>query len=295
MDQLYEKLAIGGKDVYIVEAHHFVLMPWAHIRRGLETAPTLITLDHHTDTVDAFRGHRYRATKGDSDRSNAMLPELIASIDWKDDKSLLKAVSMLRHDEHIHTAFLAGIISCAFAINLSDQLPSVEEDAFSEATSRRFNQLLARMAPEPMPDRPTPPFNYARRDDGMFTISADCAIGCDNVPHDDECVVVRAGQVLESLYLDHELATANRMATCMGLASVEAEPYILDIDLDYFHSEKAITPADASTFHRLVRNAIAVTVALEPECVEELRCDDSKVTAPWLLERLKEHIDAAMK
>lgn len=44
--------------------------------------------------------------------------------------------------------------------------------------------------------------------------------------------------------------------------AVETEPYVLDIDLDYFHSEDAIEPGDAATFYRLVRNAVAVTRSL---------------------------------
>jgi hypothetical protein len=46
---------------------------------------------------------------------------------------------------------------------------------------------------------------------------------------------------------------------------VEAKPFILDID--FFHSYKAINPDDVATFHWLVRNSIVVTV---PECVQEL-------------------------
>lgn len=37
----------------------------------------------------------------------------------------------------------------------------------------------------------------------------------------------------------------------MGLAAVDVEPYILDIYLDYFHSEEAIEPTNATTFYRL--------------------------------------------
>ncbi|MGY2492015.1 UPF0489 family protein [Cupriavidus sp. CP313] len=295
MNQIYDEFSIGGKDVYIVNAHHFVLLPWAKIRRGVENAPTLITLDHHTDTMGAFRAHRSIATKGDWDEAEKMLPELIADIDWKDEQSLLRAVSKLRHDEHIHTAFLSGIISCAFAINLFDQVPSIEEDAFHEEVSRSFDLLMQGRDPGPSPNRPTPPYTYAPRGDGMFTICAECAIGCEKMPHDDDCVIARANQVLESNYLDRELATANRMASAMGLGAADSGPYILDIDLDYFHSEKAINPDDAATIYRLMRNSLAITVALEPECVKELRCEGSHIDAHLLLERLKQHIAAAMK
>jgi hypothetical protein len=84
------------------------------------------------------------------------------------------------------------------------------------------------------------------------------------------------------------------MAKAIGLSNVDAKPYILDIDLDYFHSEKSINPTDTTAFYRLIRNSVAVTIATEPECVEYLRLDGSAVTAPMLLDRLKEHIKAAM-
>ena len=63
---------------------------------------------------------------------------------------------------------------------------------------------------------------------------------------------------------------------------------------DYFHSEKSINPTDTTAFYRLIRNSVAITIATEPECVEALRLDGSNVTASMLLERLKEHIKAAM-
>ncbi len=47
------------------------------------------------------------------------------------------------------------------------------------------------------------------------------------------------------------------------MPAVEAETYILDIELEYFRSEKAIDPADPATFYRLLRNAVAVTIATE--------------------------------
>jgi hypothetical protein len=294
MSHPYDKLEICGKDVYIVSAHHFVLLPWSEIRRTVKSAPTLITLDHHTDTMVAFRGHRSIATDGNWDEAKKMLPALVDKIDWSDDRSILEAVSLLRHDEHIHAAVLSGIISLAFAINLSDRVPSIEEERYAEEISRRFALSLEGIDPGPDPEPPTPPYTYAPRSDGMFTISADCAIGCEKMPHDDECAVVRADQVLESFYLDHELATANRMANAAGLNSVEAAPYILDIDLDYFYSEKAIEPNNPVTFYRLIRNAVAITIALEPGCVRDLRCEGSTVTASSLLEGLKAHIEKAL-
>ncbi|NLP65081.1 UPF0489 family protein [Paraburkholderia sacchari] len=252
----HDLITIGGKDVYIVEAHHTVLLPWAQIRRKHADAPALVTLDHHTDTMEAFRRYRYRITKGDEDAMDAMLPGLIEAIHWEDDKAVVDAVFKLKNDEHIRTALLAGIISRAFVVNLSGE-------TWTEH-------------------------------DGIYESGALCAIDCDKRPHDDACMITHAAQVLESAYLDHELAMLNGMAQADRLPDTETAPYVLDIDLDYFHSEKSINPENPETFHRLVRNAVAVTIATEPDYVTELRCEGSDVTSASLLERMKQHIEAAM-
>jgi hypothetical protein len=100
--------------------------------------------------------------------------------------------------------------------------------------------------------------------------------------------------VLESIYLGHKLADRNAMALNDGASAAEAEPYVLDIDLDFFHSEKAIEPDVLATFYRLVHNAVAVTIATEPGYVLDCRNEGSEVTGASLLERTKQRIEAAM-
>ena len=257
----HEKINIAGKDVYIVQSHHHVLESWADLRRSLNAAPVLLTLDHHTDTYEPFYRHLYNATSGLTGDAKAsavdgMLRGMIANLRYDDEASVKDAMGKLQNDEHIQTATKAGIVSRAFVVNLSNSTCS-ECGVLYEAGSI-------------------------------------CAIGCVKTSHGDACTPMHWAQVLESVYLDHELNALNTMAAQDGVPAVEAEPYVLDIDLDYFHSEKAIDPADPATFYRLVRNAVAVTVATEPEYVEELRDKSSNVTGETLLERMKQHIAAAM-
>lgn len=81
----------------------------------------------------------------------------------------------------------------------------------------------------------------------------------------------------------------------LGLSDIEALPYILDIDLDSFHSMKAANPDDASTFRRLIRSALAITIATEAEWVEEVwEDDDNEPSADRLLGIVLGHINAAM-
>jgi hypothetical protein len=128
----------------------------------------------------------------------------------------------------------------------------------------------------------------------MYLTSSDCVIGCGKNSHDDDCARARSAQVLETVYLDHELAELNAMTDKDGVPRVEDGTYVLDIDLDYFHLERAIEPRDPATFYRLVRNAAAITIATEPDYVEDCRIKGSHVTGESLLARMKQHIELAL-
>ena len=79
----------------------------------------------------------------------------------------------------------------------------------------------------------------------------------------------------------------------MGLADLEAAPYILDIDLDAFHTRKAIEPNDPTTPYRLIKNAVAITIAAEKKrCVEEQWLEEkSRMSSDDLLTVLLGQID----
>lgn len=255
----HDKTTIGDKLVYIVESHQSVLEPWAEIRRSRPTAPALITLDHHTDTNAPFNSYRFH-TAGASHtdqaiaKKEALLPEMIAALRYEDEASVQKAIVLLKNDEHITTALEAGILSRAFVIH------------------HLFNRPVPRL---------------------IYCTTASCTVECQKVDHSD-CQAKHSAQMLESVYLERALADLNGKAQNDGVSAVETEPYILDIDLDYFHAETSIEPANTSTFYRLVRNAVAVTIAKEPTYVLSCRDEGSAVSAAMLLERMKQHIEAAM-
>jgi len=149
--------------------------------------------------------------------------------------------------------------------------------------------------PRPVPEQPTRPFTYLPAADNVYVISHDCYIGCEAGTHDDSCEVIRANQIIESRYLDDQLQRGAEISQCIGLAGLEAAPYILDIDLDVFHTRRAISPEDTSTFYRLVKNAVAITIATKAQCVdEEWLDDDDKMSADELLAKLLAHIDKAL-
>lgn len=286
---LFRHQRVCGKDVFVVDDHHQTLAPWALIRRRLERAPNLITIDHHTDTYEAFWGHAHLETMESGDDTWALARELVKRIDWQEDQSLLWAIERLQHDEHIDAATLSGILNYAFCIQLSDSggNPSIEEQAYDADRHARWPQ------PPTLPP-PCRPMTYEDPENHIFVISHDCAIGCTRMPHNDDCVVEHGNMIIESIYLDDQLARGTEMSRSVGIPHLEAQPYILDIDLDAFHSRKAIGPADPSTFYRLIRNAAAITVATEAECVEDLKFDDEPINAEMLLAGLMAHIHEAL-
>lgn len=257
----FDHREIGGKSVYIVDDHHKALAAWAVERRMLATAPYLLTIDHHTDTDDAFRSYVcVAAQEGCTEDEDALAAVLVAAIDWSGDESVADAIGKLHHDEHIHAATKSGTLAASFSIQLSDQDGCVENN-----------------------------------ENGIYVVPHKCAIACQKKVYDDECVIHHALEIIDSPYLDDQLRRMGEITQRLGLPNIEDLPYILDIDLDAFHSMKAVNPDDASTFLKLIRGALAITIATESECVEELWKDEgNEPSVEKLLAAVIGHIEAAI-
>ncbi len=98
--------------------------------------------------------------------------------------------------------------------------------------------------------------------------------------HDDACTRAFVDAALED-------------STLAPLFPALPADYILDVDLDYFRSAKAIAPDRATVFHRLIRGARIITVAEEPGCVGMLRLKGEWIGASELLSALNRHIELA--
>lgn len=293
LSQLFEYLKIDGKEVFVVRDHHHALAAWASVRRACTNPPNLITIDHHTDVDEAFLGHAaWRVHTGEISEEAGVAERnaLVAAIDWKSDAGITHAIKSLQHDEHIDAATRSGILKSAFAIQLSDGggYSSMEEAAHKKAVAIAWQTQTK--PPSPLTGLRT----YAPAENGIYVISHECAIGCEKRPHDDQCVIDHALQIIESPYLDDQLARGAKIAVCLGMPTVDAEPYILDIDLDVFHSRKATAPNDPSTFYRLIKGALAITIATEPECVEDLWHGDDLMGTKELLDTVLSHIQQAL-
>lgn len=260
ISNFFDLRRVNGKPVYIVDDHHKVLAAWAMVRRKLEAAPFLLTIDHHTDTDDAFASHVCIAGYDDpSIDQDALAAKLLAAIDWRDDQSIATAIGNLRHDEHINAATKSDILASSFSIQLSDGGGWTEPN-----------------------------------DEHVYVVPFHCAMWCKKKVYDDECVIHHAVEIIDSPYLDDQVRRIGEITEGLGLPNIELLPYILDIDLDAFHSMKAANPDDASTFYRLIRGAVAITIATEAEWVEELWKDEAnEPSADQLLAIILGHIEAA--
>lgn len=271
LSRFFKHEVIRGKDVYVVDDHHKVLAAWTLIRRRSLAAPNLITIDHHTDVLEAFLGHASLAyQEGRTSDEVAFRKSRMALVDWRSDERIAAAIEDLAHDEHIDAATCSGVLADAFCVQLSDSsgAPLVDD---------------------------AQPGVYALAGNRIYVLPFNCFIGCEAKPHNDVCLVRQSDEIVESRYLDDQLQRCSEIARSIGSAGLEAEPYILDIDLDVFHSRRAINPEDSSTFYRLIRNATAITIATEAKCVELEWLDDQDVmTTEQLLQALLAHINQAL-
>lgn len=283
--------AIDGKDIYVVDHHHKALAAWALVRRSLGTTPNLITIDHHTDTHEAFLGYaHWEAHEGRVEDPEEFRVGLVARIDWRSDESVAEAIGNLRHDEHIDAATCSGVLGDAFCIQLSDSgaTPSIEQLAFEKSMRENWPN-------PPSVPKPQRPMTYEPAANRIYALPFDCFIGCQARPHNDDCRVRQSNEVIDARYLDDQIAWGSEISRCVGLPSLEAAPYVLDIDLDAFHTRRAINPEDPSTFYRLIKNAVAITIATEAECVEEEWLDDKdQMNSNELLQELLGHINKAL-
>ena len=265
-----------GPPVSICEYHHDILNAWAAIRRARETPMRLITFDFHTDTLPAFNHYALRKLELDLGRvptraeHAALGARLVAGLDFRSADSVKNAVAHLRHDEHIDAARRAGIIS-DIAIILSTDAPG---------NLPSFALVLP---------APTPICGVICGVGTPSPTGADpkiCGVGTPSPTGADPkiCGVGTPEQVaagmLESAVLEPKVAAIAEVWGGLG-------EYVVDIDLDFFRSEAAAAPRDATVFCALLAGAVAVTIARESRCVLEGRLEGESITADSLYAQLR--------
>ncbi len=100
---------------------------------------------------------------------------------------------------------------------------------------------------------------------------------------------VDSDQVIETAFLKTCFDSFNRILSAASEEPLFREPYILDIDLDYFNTFNSILPKDSRAIKSLAKGAGLITIATEPEYVKTCALDfglSSEALLPSLLEIL---------
>lgn len=250
-DKVTEKV-IRGKKIYIVENHHEVIIPWSEYASSNETAPVLLTFDHHMDTRSAFS--RYCRKVADL-KWKSVRDQLIANVDIKDSSMITSSLDKLCNDEHIDFALQTGMISDAAVFSM-------------------LNVGICR--------------DYANSK--IYYIDP-CRTSSSN---GDECEIDVYDKVIEGEELLFKLNQINNFIPDFFVSNRINKKFILDIDLDCFHTKKAINAVDMSVFNYLVNSAEIITIATEGYYVE-LEKKDTDINEDYLLRKLLVHIENAIE
>lgn len=234
---------INGKNIYIVDVHNEVLIPWVVERNKLISAPNLITFDTHTDTRHAFLMQAGKdAGNHDFDTIFSIRMRYLDSLNRDDIESVKSAVRILYNDEHIVAALEKDIINKALVECYESQggYPINMGDYYE--------------------DRDNKPNLY--------------------IPQTDDLYDTNGNNLFEvSMWEDEFLNKVfERYSDMIGRKiSVDdfiKENYILDIDLDCFRNLSVVNPKNDSYIKKLFKNATAITVAKEFEYVKFLNKDN---------------------
>lgn len=257
----YGEKIIKNKKIYIVEEHHHVIKYWGKFRKTLDKAPILITLDHHTDTLPCFNYKIYVDNNYQFDsKQEQKRHRLLSKVDINNENDLDNAIKNLRNDEHIDFAVKIKIISQAFII--AYQIPN-------------------------------------NNNDRIYEIENNCYVGCNKKIHDNSCLTLHYNQAIESFLLNEKLCFINNFKKGLVENNKITKNYILDIDLDYFHTVKSIHPGNVNTFYSLIKNASIITIATEPWYVNYWKESGHEIrefyNSEYLLNELMKHIEQALK
>lgn len=299
-----QKRDINGKSVFVFESHETALLPWAEYRRSLSKPPLLLTLDHHTDTREAFTNELSRDEQIREMDVEQIIERSVSEarkIDYNSETSVATAVQRLKNDEHIDAAIQSGILNAAFVICYSEtQGTTSEEESYYASTCDRFSDnYQPERTRKPLPPRP---HKYEIPYGRIFIIGSSRGFNWDTTLCTGVNILRKWYSALESKWLSAKLSFADEMIRYLGVSNLIDENFILDIDLDYFHSERSLSPNDCSTFHNLIRRAGIITIARETKFVGaenfEIEAEGISVEAPSADEALKaiiEHIREATK
>jgi len=227
---------VSGKSVRIVESHEEVLAEWAEAAHDVGAPLTLVTLDRHTDTSPALTTS---FADGDDDGD-----------DWDDadgddnasDRRRNRALSRFRGVPPGHLDALIDRLENDEHIDAALRLGVLSRALIISSQAGRTGESTI---------------------EGATVFRPACAPDCTEASHESaSCERRRFDAILESDLLRPALAQ-------LGFDLTSPPRYVLDIDLDTFSTRRGLEPADATVFHGLIVGAHSITLAREPEYVNE--------------------------
>ncbi len=215
----------------VVEHHHEVLPHWAACRRTQSSAPRLLTLDHHTDTSRPFRRHLRRQARAQnqrlSDATERHLSQQLVAQLDHSDPRTIEAAMETLGNDE-HVVAAIGADIIRSAFVIAHNAADTAQDIYLE------HKIICRGVDE---------YQRAGR----------------TRPQPDN--------VLEADFLDGRLRDFDNILKALDEPLLREAPFILDIDLDYFNTMRAVRPNTPDLIRTLSQEAVLVTVATEPEFV----------------------------
>ena len=215
----------------VVEHHHEVLPHWAKFRCTQPYAPRLLTLDHHTDTSRPFRRYLRRQARAQNKR-------LSVEMEQEQSQQLLAQLDYL--DDH--------------SIEVAMEMLSNDEHVMTAigADIIRSAFVIAH--------------NAADTAEEVYLEHKVICRGVDEHMRNGR-VRPQPDNVLEADFLAKRLHDFDHILKALDEPLLREMPFILDIDLDYFNTLRAVRPDTPELIRTLAEESALVTVATEPEYV----------------------------
>lgn len=119
-------LSIGGKDIWVVDDHQYVLLIWGTLFQTRKQPMVLVSIDYHPDTNPPFWLWAYqKAMVIDPDREAELVEKfqrrMLAALEPLDLDSVQRVMGLMRNDEHINTAMELGYLRDYHMINCMEK------------------------------------------------------------------------------------------------------------------------------------------------------------------------------
>ena len=117
---------VGGKDIWIVDDHQYVLLIWGNLFQTRKQPMVLVSIDYHPDTNPPFWLWAYqKAMAIDPDREAELVGKfqkrMMASLVSLNLNSVRMTMDQMRNDEHINTAMELGYLRDYHMINCMEK------------------------------------------------------------------------------------------------------------------------------------------------------------------------------